>query len=68
MSYEFSTPVMNWEARTYPPTWKIVAFYVLGLAATLVMLYLYAAMLPQYIGFKATVLVGICLTAMGVLD
>ena len=65
-TYTLSAPFLELEFDAKPANWFIAVFYIVAIALLLVFLYAYAVVLPAFIGFETTVLVGIGLVALGV--
>lgn len=59
MSYDINAGVLSVELPTRPAWWEVVLTLLLGLVLTLGVLYLYAVLLPNVVGFETAVLIGL---------
>jgi hypothetical protein len=66
--YNLNSPWLSITFDGRPRYWKAlsVAFFAVTLAVTATLVYLYAMVLPQYIGFERTLLAGVGLIAVTV--
>lgn len=61
MSFELTSPFASFEMQRTPNHWKaiLVTWIVFWLAASVVGVWFYAFVLPEWVGFETTVLLGI---------
>lgn len=64
--YTLSNPLVELTFDHRPSTWLIVSFFVASTVFFIGLLYLYAVVFPNIVGFETAVLVGIATIAFGV--